>query len=891
MKKIVTLILLSCITLVSVAQIVVDPKGTRVSMDSSKWKISGNDIYSKNTGNVGIGTSNPAYKLDVSAAANPVRMMGVQNGSTTDSVVTIVNGVIKKIAAASFNKNDSTTASNGLNINGKDVQLGGTLTKATTITNNSNALTIATGGTAMNITGLTSGAATDSIVTINQVTGKLNMINRSSILTGNYINNSSTQQASSNFNISGNGTVGGNLSISGITSGSMLYMNANGRISGVTNNLYYDTITKSMGIGTNAPVRALDVVQNNATSGIMKLQNTNANGYSSIDIWDNAGAQVGNIGYANNGGAYGGSFYFATNSTKNMVLATNNTERMRILGTNGNIGIGVTAPTAALHLNAGTATAGTAPLKLSSGTLLSTPESGALEFDGTHYYGTISGTRYQLDNTAAASTTNTLALSGNTLTSTVNGVAATSNAVSGISNTSSANTLTTTVNGVTGASVNMVNSISNTSSGNNLTTTVNGVAATAVPMVNAVSNTLNGTNLTTTVNGVTGAAINLSGLVPTTTNSLAISGNTLTSTVNGIAATSNAVSGVSNTSSANTLTTTVNGVTGSTANIINTNALGLSNGTLTSTVNGVASSTVNVLATAGNGLTATNGTVQLGGSLSGATTIATAGNALNITGLTAGSAADSIVTINTTTGKLSRISPSALSVSGGSNTASNGLTLSGSDVQLGGALTAATTLTTSSTNTLSLLGVQTGTTADSLLVLGTDSEIKKVAQMPTPQYAIVSSDFNLTNGSSSQSALPSDRNTFTATASTIYEVEGSYIMSTGTSNNKTTAISFGGTATASYVALNAIGWNATPGNTTSTQGSTAVITLSSTVITASTNAAGVQINFKGIIAVNTGGTITPQITFSSAPGGTNTMKAGSYIKFTPLSGSVNGSFN
>jgi hypothetical protein len=129
----------------------------------------------------------------------------------------------------------------------------------------------------------------------------------------------------------------------------------------------------------------------------MKLQNTNASGYSSIDIWDNAGTQIANVGYANNGSAYPGAFYFATNTTKNMVFATANTERMRISGINGNVGIGVNNPTASLHLDAGSATASTAPLKFTSGTLLSTPETGAVEFDGTHYYGTISGTRYQLD--------------------------------------------------------------------------------------------------------------------------------------------------------------------------------------------------------------------------------------------------------------------------------------------------------------------------------------------------------------------------------------------------------------------------------------------------------------------------------------------------------------
>jgi hypothetical protein len=77
-------------------------------------------------------------------------------------------------------------------------------------------------------------------------------------------------------------------------------------------------------------------------------------------------------------------------------------------------------------------------------------------------------------------------------------------------------------------------------------------------------------------------------------NALSLSGNTLTSTVNGVGATSNVVSGVSNTSSTNTLTTTVNGVTGTGVNIINSNALSLSGTTISSTVNGVASAGLDI---------------------------------------------------------------------------------------------------------------------------------------------------------------------------------------------------------------------------------------------------------------------------------------------------------
>ena len=51
------------------------------------------------------------------------------------------------------------------------------------------------------------------------------------------------------------------------------------------------------------------------------------------------------------------------------------------------------APTAHLHIAAGTATSGNAPLKLTAGTNLTTPENGAFEFDGTNLYFTVGGVR------------------------------------------------------------------------------------------------------------------------------------------------------------------------------------------------------------------------------------------------------------------------------------------------------------------------------------------------------------------------------------------------------------------------------------------------------------------------------------------------------------------
>ncbi len=50
----------------------------------------------------------------------------------------------------------------------------------------------------------------------------------------------------------------------------------------------------------------------------------------------------------------------------------------------GNVGVGVTAPSARLHLASGSTTV--APLKFTSGSLLASPASGAVEYDGTYYY-------------------------------------------------------------------------------------------------------------------------------------------------------------------------------------------------------------------------------------------------------------------------------------------------------------------------------------------------------------------------------------------------------------------------------------------------------------------------------------------------------------------------
>jgi hypothetical protein len=72
--------------------------------------------------------------------------------------------------------------------------------------------------------------------------------------------------------------------------------------------------------------------------------------------------------------------------------AGNNADALTVMKS-GKIGMGISTPSATLNIKAGSATAGTAPIKLTAGPLLTTPEDGTFEYDGTHLYFTIGVTR------------------------------------------------------------------------------------------------------------------------------------------------------------------------------------------------------------------------------------------------------------------------------------------------------------------------------------------------------------------------------------------------------------------------------------------------------------------------------------------------------------------
>ena len=87
---------------------------------------------------------------------------------------------------------------------------------------------------------------------------------------------------------------------------------------------------------------------------------------------------------------------------------SNITERLSVRGNlrvTDNIAAGVTSATARLHLAAGTATAGTAPLKFTSGVNLTSPLGGEMEFNGTNLFFSPSTTRHTVNHGLTGSAT------------------------------------------------------------------------------------------------------------------------------------------------------------------------------------------------------------------------------------------------------------------------------------------------------------------------------------------------------------------------------------------------------------------------------------------------------------------------------------------------------
>lgn len=112
MKKFYFIFLWFSLAISSKAQTLIDPKGTKVVIDTSKWTLSGTNIYNKNSGNVGIGINNPQVQLHTSGG---VRFEGIgTNTSNTKVMTTDASGNVTTRTLSNLLSGNALTSLNGL---------------------------------------------------------------------------------------------------------------------------------------------------------------------------------------------------------------------------------------------------------------------------------------------------------------------------------------------------------------------------------------------------------------------------------------------------------------------------------------------------------------------------------------------------------------------------------------------------------------------------------------------------------------------------------------------------------------------------------------------------------------------------------------------------------
>jgi hypothetical protein len=186
-------------------------------------------------------------------------------------------------------------------------------------------------------------------------------------------------------------------------------------------------------------------------------------------------------------------------------------------------------------------------------------------------------------------------------------------------------------------------------------------------------------------------------------------------------------------------------------------------------------------------------------------------------------------------------------------------------------LTSGTNLTTSAAGSVEYDGVAfyaTPTTGTGRTVVDTFG-----------YYAVGATPRSLTSATGAQSAFGV---AYTVQGSTTYQFEIVLNLTLGTTTTRTTAFNFGGTATLTSGYLNALTVvNATGASTAPTMAFTSTVG-TALILNATSTTAGLTTRITGVLRVNAGGTIIPQVTFSAAPGGTNQVNTNSFMFIRPI---------
>jgi hypothetical protein len=151
------------------------------------------------------------------------------------------------------------------------------------------------------------------------------------------------------------------------------------------------------------------------------------------------------------------------------------------------------------------------------------------------------------------------------------------------------------------------------------------------------------------------------------------------------------------------------------------------------------------------------------------------------------------------------------------------------------------------------------------------------------QFTCLSASYTGSNVATAQKVFNATANgAITLAASTTYEFEGLYNISTTGATSHQLGVLFGGTATLTSIAYTATSTNGTTAATSAasvTFASVATVTNVTAAVAAATNS---TVFLKGTVRVNAAGTFIPQFQYSAAPGAAPVVAANSYFRLIPV---------
>jgi len=350
-----------------------------ILIDGTSGSPAGFVLLASAAGSVGIGTTSPGSPLEVDTSIATSGSSGIYSNDSGSGYISAIKGYASATGGYGIGVYGLSNAGGGgaAGVSGKSAYTGGNHTYGTYSECDGTACSAAY-GTAVSTTGTSQGGYFTAATTGAGVgvyaseTGASNtgyglqVVNNSASGWGVYSSGTSPNYFAGSVGI-GTTSPSSALQVSGVTTTAGLSSTVSTRnpgnftgsdgFTGYSNDVYLTLTNTSSNVSTGSNITFQSEPNGSSTQGV---------------------AVVEGLLTATGGSSWTGALTFGTAN-----YTTGLTEKMRITST-GSVGIGTTSPTALLNLAAGTATL--APLQLTSGTNLTTPLSGAIEYDGTNLY-------------------------------------------------------------------------------------------------------------------------------------------------------------------------------------------------------------------------------------------------------------------------------------------------------------------------------------------------------------------------------------------------------------------------------------------------------------------------------------------------------------------------